>query len=42
MFGPFIHHVGGIYGNYKDVISEAARYLGFHIITPESQHLKSL
>lgn len=28
MFGPYIHHVGGIYGNYKPVLREAARYLG--------------
>ena len=42
MFGPFIHHVGGIYCNYADVISEAARYLGFNVITPESPHPKSL
>ena len=42
MYGPFIHHVGGIYGKYSDVISEAARYLGFHVITPEKAHPKSL
>ena len=42
MFGPFIHHVGGIYGKYKDVIIEAARYLGFNVITPETPHPKSL
>jgi L-fucose isomerase-like protein len=42
MFGPFIHHVGGIYGKYADVITEAARYLGIHVITPQSPHPKSL
>lgn len=28
MYGPYIHHVGGVYGNYKPVLREAARYLG--------------
>ena len=42
IFGPFIHHVGGIYGKYTDVISEAARYLGVNVITPQSPHPKSL
>jgi L-fucose isomerase-like protein len=42
MFGPFIHHVGGIYGKYVDVITEAARYLGVHVITPYTPHPKSL
>ena len=27
MFGPFIHHVGCIYGEYKDVFEEVVRYL---------------
>ena len=27
MFGPFIHHVGGIYGDYADVFEEVVRYL---------------
>ena len=27
MFGPFIHHVGGIYGDYADVFEEDVRYL---------------
>ena len=42
IFGPFIHHVGGIYGRYVDVITEAARYLGVHVVTPDSPHPKSL
>jgi L-fucose isomerase-like protein len=42
MFGPFIHHVGGVYGKYVDVITEAARYLGVHVITPETPCPKSL
>lgn len=27
MFGPYIHHVGGIYGSYQRALKEAARYL---------------
>jgi L-fucose isomerase-like protein len=27
MFGPYIHHVGGIYGKYLPVLREVARYL---------------
>ena len=42
MFGPFIHHVAGVYGKYSDVITEAARYLGLHVVTPSTPHPKSL
>ena len=42
MFGPFIHHVAGVYGKYTDVITEAARYLGVNVITPSTPHPKSL
>ncbi|MDR3311628.1 MAG: hypothetical protein LBS64_00640 [Spirochaetaceae bacterium] len=42
MFGPFIHHVAGVYGTYGAVLTEAARYLGIHVVTPESAHPKSL
>lgn len=27
MFGPYIHHVGGIFGHYKRALKEAMRYL---------------
>ena len=27
MYGPYIHHMAGVYGKYKDVIREACRYL---------------
>ncbi|HZJ58014.1 MAG TPA: fucose isomerase [Clostridia bacterium] len=27
IFGPYIHHVAGVYGNYSRAIEEAARYL---------------
>lgn len=36
MFGPYIHHVGGMYGYYLPVLREAARYLGLKFETPES------
>jgi L-fucose isomerase-like protein len=42
MFGPFIHHVAGIYGRYRTAIAEAARYLGVHVVTPETPHPRSL
>jgi L-fucose isomerase-like protein len=42
IFGPFIHHVAGVYGKYTDVIIEAARYLGIRVVTPETPHPKSL
>jgi L-fucose isomerase-like protein len=42
IFGPFIHHVAGIYGKYAEVIAEAARYLGFRVVTPETPHPRSL
>ena len=27
MFGPYIHHLGGVYGKLQDVLREVARYL---------------
>ena len=42
MFGPFIHHVAGAYGKYSGAIAEAARYLGVHVVTPDTPHPKSL
>ncbi len=42
MFGPFIHHVGGIYGRYSEVLTEVARYLGIHVVTPSTPHPKSI
>jgi L-fucose isomerase-like protein len=42
IFGPFIHHVAGVYGKYGDAIAEAARYLGVRVVTPETPHPKSL
>lgn len=42
MFGPFIHHVAGVYGSISDALVEAARYLGIQVITPDSPGPKSL
>lgn len=42
MFGPYIHHVGGIYGNYKPVLREAARYLGLIFDDADEQGVYSL
>ena len=35
MFGPYIHHLGGIYGEYLPVLKEVARYLDLHYDSPE-------
>ena len=42
IFGPFIHHVAGVYGRYSEVIAEAARYLGVRVVTPATPHPASL
>ena len=35
MYGPYIHHLGGIYGKYRVVLKEVARYLDLHYDGPE-------
>jgi L-fucose isomerase-like protein len=42
IFGPFIHHVAGVYGQYAEAIAEAARYLGVRVVTPQTPHPRSL
>lgn len=42
MFGPYIHHIGGVYGNYKAALREAARYLDMAFDDPEVQGIYSL
>ncbi len=42
MFGPYIHHVGGVYGKYKNVLREAARYLGLIFDDADEQGVHSL
>jgi len=28
MYGPYIHHIAGVYGSYKEVFHEACKYMG--------------
>jgi hypothetical protein len=42
MFGPYIHHCGGIYGNCKPALREAARYLDMIFDDPSEQGTYSL
>lgn len=42
MFGPYIHHIGAIYGNYLPVLREAARYLGITFDNAHEQGTYSL
>jgi L-fucose isomerase-like protein len=42
MFGPYIHHVGCVYGHYLLVLREAARYLGLIFDEPDGSGPKSL
>ena len=27
MYGPYIHHIVGVYGNYKNILREATKYI---------------
>lgn len=42
MFGPYIHHMGGLYGRHLPVLREAARYLGLHFDDASQQGVHSL
>ena len=42
VFGPYIHHVGGMYGNYAGALQEAARYLNVNFDHPGACGPKSL
>ncbi|MBO4407138.1 MAG: fucose isomerase [Clostridia bacterium] len=42
VFGPYIHHVGGVYGAYKPVLREVARYMGFVFDDADEQGTYSL
>ncbi len=37
MFGPYIHHLGGMYGRYFPVLREVARYLDIHLDHPDAE-----
>ncbi len=42
IFGPYIHHVGGVYGKYLPVLREVARYLGIDFDNAHEQGINSL
>lgn len=42
MFGPYIHHLGGVYAPLFPVLREVARYLGIHFDYPDAPGPKSL
>ncbi len=42
VFGPYIHHVGGMYGKYVSVLREAARYLDITFDEPDADGPKGL
>jgi hypothetical protein len=37
MFGPYIHHVVGVYGNYFDIFREVARYMKVNFDTVDDK-----
>jgi len=42
MFGPYIHHIGGMYGKYLPVLREVCRYLGIRFDTVDTDGPRSL
>lgn len=42
MFGPYIHHVGAVYGHYLPVLREAARYMGIEFDDAHKEGIHSL
>jgi L-fucose isomerase-like protein len=42
IFGPYIHHVGGVYGSYLPVLREVARYLDIEFDNAHEQGTHSL
>ncbi len=42
MFGPYIHHMGAVYGKFLPVLREAARYLGLAFDDASQQGVHSL
>ena len=42
IFGPYIHHVAGVYGNYLPVLREVARYLDLNFDNAHEQGVHSL
>ena len=42
MYGPYIHHIGGMYGKFFPVLREVARYLDIHFDHPDADGPKCL
>ncbi|MDR2078849.1 MAG: hypothetical protein LBP74_03895 [Treponema sp.] len=42
IFGPYIHHIGGVYGHYLGALREAARYLDMIFDNAHEQGIYSL
>jgi hypothetical protein len=42
MFGPYIHHIGAVYGKYMPVLREVARYLNIKLDNAHEQGIYSL
>jgi len=42
VFGPYIHHIGGVYGRYLPVLREVARYLNLEFDNAHEQGTYSL
>ena len=42
MYGPYIHHIGGVYGNFQPALKEAARLLGLTYDHPDADGPRSL
>lgn len=42
MIGPYIHHLGCVYGHYLPVLREVSRYLGIHFDNAHEQGIYSL
>lgn len=42
IFGPYIHHVAGVYGNFMPVMREVARYMGLRFDNAHEQGVYSL
>ena len=36
VYGPYVHHVVGIYGDFRNALSDACRYLDIQYDTPDS------
>jgi len=37
VYGPYVHHVVGLYGNHEDALRDAFRYIGIKFDSPEGE-----